>query len=73
MPYFDGETGVQPSHEKSCFESNESINKSSYESVSGFSPKVRIRVRFRFWIQVGVCFSVRVGVRVRVINAFFSG
>ena len=40
---------------------------SSYESVSGFLPNVRISfgVRFRVYkIRVGVGFSVRVGVRV---------
>ena len=45
-------------------------HESSYESVSGFSPKVRIIIRFRVWIRVGVGFIVRVGVGFRV---FFSG
>ena len=40
-------------------------HESSYELVSGFSPKVRIRVSFRVWI--------RIEVRVRVTCAFFSG
>ena len=46
---------------------------SSYESVSGFSSKVRISVRFRVWIRIGVGFSDRIGVRVSVIDVFFSG
>ena len=53
------------------YEANKSMShESSYESVSGFSPKVRIIIRFRVWIRVGVGFIVRVGVGFRV---FFSG
>mgnify|MGYP001798166000 CR=1 FL=1 len=41
---------------------------SSYESVSNFSPKVRIRVGFRFYLdyRVGVGFSFRVGLGLPV-------
>ena len=43
--------------------STESMShESSYESVSGFSPKGRFRVRIRVWIRVGADFSVMVGV-----------
>ena len=42
---------------------------SSYESVSSFSPEVRISVRLRFWIRVGVDFSVS----IRVSGVFLSG
>ena len=42
-------------------------HESSYESVSGFSPKVRIRVRYRVWIRAGV--GVRVtGVFLRMLK-----
>ena len=43
-------------------------HESSYDSVSGFSPKVRIRVGFK--VRIGVGFSVMVGVRVRVTGVF---
>ena len=36
-------------------------HESSYESVSGFSPKVRIRVRLK--VRIGVRIRVRVGFR----------
>ena len=42
-------------------------HESSYESVSGFSSKVWVRVR----IRVGLGLSVRVGVRVRFTGVFF--
>ena len=46
------------------YESNESMShESSYESVSVFSHKVRIRVRCKVWIRAGVGFNVRVWVR----------
>ena len=44
-------------------------HESRYESLRGFSLKVRTRVRFRVRIRVG--FSDRVGVRLRVTGVFF--
>ena len=43
----------------------------SDESVSGFSSKVRIRVRVKFSIRVGVGYRVSVGFRVE-LQVFFS-
>ena len=43
-------------------------HESSFEPVSGFPPKVRIRVRFRVGIWIGVGFSVRVGIRIGVYS-----
>ena len=46
---------------------------SSYESVSNFSPKVRIRVGFRFYLdyRVGVGFSVRIRIGLGLPVFFF--